>query len=647
MINHSRPLWICIMLSFGLFSGIGAHAQKIPNADSLLNIVSRPVHDTIRSEVLSKLSVIARLKSDFERADSLSAEAIKAAEKAGSVKLEAESRINIGQTALKRGDFRKVLQMRPEIEVLLKKGGTERQWGNLETLMANAQSKLGNLSAALEGHQNARAHFEKAKDKKGVKAAMNNTAIVYAKQKRHDEALEMFKEICRLDLNNGDTLGLAHDLRNQALCLIEMKRQIESLPILDSALAIFTRYKDQSGMAETNGAIGVIYYETGQYDKAHPYFEDEVRIYCALGKKHDLGGGHINLGRNAIKLRKLDLAEKNIKTGLDLVKELGHKEYISIGYLSLAQLDSARNNMGSAFEHFKLYKLYEDSILNQTTTEQLAEMDARFESERKEKEIQLLSKDSEIQQKEIAKQKLVRNGFMGGFVLMLAFAAIFFVQRNRIKKEKDRSEELLLNILPYETAQELKTKGTADAQHIDEVTVLFTDFKGFTQLSEKLSPKELVAEINDCFSEFDRICERHGIEKIKTIGDAYMAAGGLPTANHTHAVDVVKAACEIRDFMHRRYTSVANQLSVENRFQVRIGVHTGPVVAGIVGLKKFQYDIWGDTVNTANRMETSGEVGMVNISHSTYELVKDKFNCTYRGEVEAKGKGMLKMYFVA
>jgi class 3 adenylate cyclase len=294
-----------------------------------------------------------------------------------------------------------------------------------------------------------------------------------------------------------------------------------------------------------------------------------------------------------------------------------------------------------------MYKLYEDSILNETTTEQLAEMDARFESERKEQEIELLNKDSQIQQKEIAKQKLVRNGFVGGFALMLAFAAIFFVQRNRIQKEKDRSEELLLNILPYETAQELKTKGTADAQHIDEVTVLFTDFKGFTQLSEKLSPKELVAEINDCFSEFDRICERHGIEKIKTIGDAYMAAGGLPTANHTHAVDVVKAACEIRDFMNRRYNSVANQLSVENRFQVRIGVHTGPVVAGIVGLKKFQYDIWGDTVNTANRMETSGEVGMVNISQSTYELVKDRFSCTYRGEVEAKGKGMLKMYFVA
>jgi class 3 adenylate cyclase len=645
--HHPSILRFCLLTVLGLMLSQTSQAQKIPNADSLLNIISRPVHDTVRAEVLSKLSVIARMKSQFDRADSLSMLAIEAAVRAGSAKFEAESRINLGHTAQKRGEFRRALAMHAEIEALLKKGGTERQWGNLETLMGNCHSKLGNLSAALECHQKSLSHFEKSNDKRGIKSSMNNIAIVYANQKRLEKALEIFKGITAFDLAAKDTFALASDLRNEALCLIEMKRQTEALPLLDSARTLYARNGNLAGVAESNGAIGVVLYETGNYEKAHPHFEEEIRVYTQLGKKHDLGGGYINLGRNAIRLRRFDVAEKSIRQGLEIVRPLGHKEYISIGYLSLAQLDSARNNLRSAFEHFKMYKLYEDSILNETTTEQLAEMDARFESERKEQEIELLNKDSQIQQKEIAKQKLVRNGFVGGFALMLAFAAIFFVQRNRIQKEKDRSEELLLNILPYETAQELKTKGTADAQHIDEVTVLFTDFKGFTQLSEKLSPKELVAEINDCFSEFDRICERHGIEKIKTIGDAYMAAGGLPTANHTHAVDVVKAACEIRDFMNRRYNSVANQLSVENRFQVRIGVHTGPVVAGIVGLKKFQYDIWGDTVNTANRMETSGEVGMVNISQSTYELVKDRFSCTYRGEVEAKGKGMLKMYFVA
>ncbi|MFM9944199.1 MAG: adenylate/guanylate cyclase domain-containing protein [Bacteroidia bacterium] len=219
------------------------------------------------------------------------------------------------------------------------------------------------------------------------------------------------------------------------------------------------------------------------------------------------------------------------------------------------------------------------------------------------------------------------------------------VEKNTIiSREKERSDELLLNILPAEIAEELKDTGASKAKSYDEVTVMFTDFKGFTQLSEKLSPKELVAEINECFSAFDHIMHKYGVEKIKTIGDAYMAAGGLPTANNTHPNDVVNAAIAVQQFMQEH--KVVKEAAGKLFFEIRIGVHTGPVVAGIVGVKKFAYDIWGDTVNTASRMESSGEVGRVNISGTTYELVKDKFKCTHRGKVIAKGKGEIDMYFV-
>ncbi len=249
----------------------------------------------------------------------------------------------------------------------------------------------------------------------------------------------------------------------------------------------------------------------------------------------------------------------------------------------------------------------------------------------------------------------------------------------QLTAEKERSDTLLLNILPAEVAEELKASGEAEAKLINEVTVLFTDFKGFTAMSEQLSPKDLVRDIHECFSAFDHIMAKYGIEKIKTIGDAYMAAGGLPVPNTTHATDVVKAALEIRDFIAEgKARKVAAGLPY---FEIRIGIHTGPVVAGIVGVKKFAYDIWGDTVNTASRMESSGAVGQVNISEATYALVKDvlespplsvlssqnggltpgrspgqadnselttrkAFTFTPRGKVQAKGKGEMEMYFV-
>jgi len=265
----------------------------------------------------------------------------------------------------------------------------------------------------------------------------------------------------------------------------------------------------------------------------------------------------------------------------------------------------------------------------------------------------------------LQQERTRRNIFLFAGLGLLVFGVVVFRQRNRIHKEHERSEELLLNILPEEVADELKAKGHAEAKHFDQVTVLFTDFKGFTAMSEVLTPKDLVRDLHECFSAFDNICEKYGIEKIKTIGDAYMAAGGLPTPNTTHATDVIKAALEMRDFIAEgKARKIASGLPY---FEIRIGIHTGPVVAGIVGVKKFQYDIWGDTVNTASRMESSGEVRQVNISEATYALVKDAqevvngpnpqpgtrqpatehvFTFTPRGKVQAKGKGEMEMYFV-
>ncbi len=213
-----------------------------------------------------------------------------------------------------------------------------------------------------------------------------------------------------------------------------------------------------------------------------------------------------------------------------------------------------------------------------------------------------------------------------------------------LEEEKRKSDELLLNILPAEIAEELKKTKKTTPQFFEKVTVMFTDFKGFTSLSETMTPTELVDELGACFSQFDSIVEKYNIEKIKTIGDSYMCVGGLPVANSTHSKDVILAALEIRDWMEKR-----NSIARENGkpfFEIRIGLDTGPVIAGVVGTKKFAYDTWGDTVNTASRMESSGETGKVNISGKTYNIIKDAFDCEYRGKIEAKNKGFIDMYFV-
>jgi class 3 adenylate cyclase len=202
----------------------------------------------------------------------------------------------------------------------------------------------------------------------------------------------------------------------------------------------------------------------------------------------------------------------------------------------------------------------------------------------------------------------------------------------------------LLNILPEEVADELKKCGKATAKHYDDVTILFTDFVGFTKVSMLLTPQQLVDELHECFKGFDEIIAKYNIEKIKTVGDAYMAAAGLPTANAEHASDILRASLEIVEFMRERRKQLG-----EATFEVRVGVHSGSVVAGIVGVTKFAYDIWGDAVNTAARMEQSSEPGRVNVSQVTFELLNEhpQFMFDYRGEIEAKNKGKMKMYFAA
>lgn len=251
-----------------------------------------------------------------------------------------------------------------------------------------------------------------------------------------------------------------------------------------------------------------------------------------------------------------------------------------------------------------------------------------------------------------------RNFYLASFVAMLFLAggamfsffrarqnAKILAEKNKvIRAEQERSENLLLNILPALVAEELKKQGSTSAQYYEDVSVLFADFVGFSQIAEKLTPQQLVSELDTCFRAFDAIMAKNNLEKIKTIGDAYMAAGGLPHGGGSQLRDMINAAKEMQAWLAE--WNIERARLKKPVFEARIGIHNGPVVAGVVGSKKFAFDIWGDTVNIAARIEESGEGGKINISGDVYEVVKQYFPCKYRGKIPAKNKGEIDMYFV-
>ena len=320
-------------------------------------------------------------------------------------------------------------------------------------------------------------------------------------------------------------------------------------------------------------------------------------------------------------------------------------------YQGMAKAYAKSNNFDSAFKYQSLFSDINDTLYNIETGKKLGVLQFDFDLQKKQTEINLLTKDKAFTDLQLKRQKLVKNASLIGLVLLFFIALLIFrnyrikVKTNhKLDQQKAEIEQLVLNILPSEIANELKLNGQATPRNYESVSVMFTDFKDFTVHADKLAPQELVKELNTCFMAFDDIIEKYKLEKIKTIGDSYMCAGGIPTPDEKHAENIVNASLEVQQFiMQNNKRRLAQGLEP---WDLRIGIHTGPVLAGVVGKKKYAYDIWGSTVNIASRMESNGVPGQVNISASVYELIKDSFTCSYRGKIYAKNVGEVDMYFV-
>jgi len=554
-----------------------------------------------------------------------------------------------------RGNYPRALQFYQKSLAIREATGDKKGMSALFNNIGNIYNSKGDYPRALDNYQRALAMMEAIGEKMNISSVLSNIGGIYASQGNNDQALEYYKRALAIDEELGRKSDIGASLTNVGTTYTKAGDPDRAVEYFHKAIGIWEEIGDKYNIAITLNNLAMIYSDLADYPRALDYSQRSLAIRESIGAKRDIPRSLNIIGTIYQKLGKNQQALQYCGRALALAEEVGALDRQKFACECLYDAYKALGQGDKALAYLEKINTISDSLQVQETTRQLDQME--FAKVMREDSIAKAEEARQVEaahRAEVRQKNQVRNAFIGSsFLLLLLAGGLYsrwrYVRKSRdiISKERDRSENLLLNILPEEIAAELKEKGRADARDFEMVSILFTDFKGFTEHSARLSASDLVEEINHCFEAFDAIMDKYGIEKIKTIGDAYMAAGGLPVPTDDSARNTVLAALEMQDFIRRR--EAEKSARGEPAFQMRVGIHTGPVVAGIVGVKKFQYDIWGDTVNTASRMESSGEVGKVNISQSTYELLKDDpaFVFESRGKIEAKGKGEMDMYFCA
>ncbi len=507
----------------------------------------------------------------------------------------------------------------------------------------NALHLKGNNSEALESYFKSLELANTNKDERGMGSVLISIADTYSVMDNSKNAELYYSRGIEALRRLNDSVKIATALLNAGDYYIRSGKQDTALAYTTESLDIFQRINYPLGQAYSMGNLGMIYAESQSDDLAERNINEAIFILEDLEDYYPITVYLTYMSDIYSRRDNHSAALSYAQRSLEMASLYGLKDQISEANLKLSELYQAAGDLSASYDHYKDHIVYRDSVMNIDNIQKMADLRTDFEVSQKQIEVDLAEQRSR-------NQRNISIATAIGLIMFLLMA-IGLYRRNRfirrtkhiIEIEKERSDNLLLNILPEETAQELKQEGKVKARKYEAVTVLFSDFKGFTSYSENLSPEALVETVDFYFSRFDAIVKKHGLEKIKTIGDAYMCAGGLRDDNEDHAMRMVLAATEIVEFVEQTKNDIS---AAQMTFDIRIGINTGPVVAGVVGTDKFAYDIWGDTVNVASRMESNSEPGKINISENTYELVKDEFRCTYRGEIEAKNRGGLKMYFV-
>ncbi len=622
-------------------------------------------------------------QAEYPKALECFSKSLKISEEIGDKNGIATAACNIGIVYDSQSDYPKALENYLRALNILEEIGTKKGVAIVTGNIGNVYANQSDYPKALEFYFKALMISEEIGDKRGIASNVGNIGSIYCLENEYPKALEYFIRALKADEEIGAKAGIAMHSGNIGSVFLKKGDYPKALEYYLKSLKISEEIGDKIGIGRVAGNIGTVYSEQYNYTQAVAWHFKALRIVEAIGARNSEAHALCNIGSDYIsivadpvgtdnitkalelqsapyhsanlpsgqpglipkgRLALLQNAKKYLNKAVAINKEIENLYQLRACYKFLSSADSLLGDYKGALEARDNYHAIKDSLFSQENKEEILKMSMKsdYDCQRLTDSLKV-AEEQKIARINLQKQKSYTYAGIAGILLLGGFSFFVFKERRKSEAERKKSDGLLLNILPETVAEELKAKGITSARHYDDVTVLFTDFVNFTQASESMSPQALIDELHTCFKKFDEISEKYRIEKIKTIGDAYLAVAGLPTDDPEHALHVVSAAKEITAFMADRLA----KLGSERTFEVRVGIHSGSVVAGVVGVKKFAYDIWGDTVNTAARMEQNSEAGKINISQTTYELVKDKFTCEYRGEVEVKGKGVMKMYYIS
>ncbi|MBK8968589.1 MAG: tetratricopeptide repeat protein [Lewinellaceae bacterium] len=614
----------------------------------------------LRGEAAARngLGVVEEIRGNFDRAQQHYQQALDLRRKLGDQKEIAASLNNLGVLFEMIGRFDLALKYhRDNLEIQEQLADTVRI-ARAQFNIAGAYQEMGLYNEAQTYLYDARAILEAQRDLDGMAKVYTQLGHIRFELDRYDEAYGFYKLALEIREQLDDPGRLAEALTDYANALDERDSADVAVAYYLRALDLWEQLDDRPGQANVYINLGDAHKHLANYQLALQYLRQAERICLEFDDKVGLMEVYNTIGDTYSRAGQQQKSLEFVRKFYAIAQETNDNKYIQGAFKDFAEVYAKIGDYRKAYDYRVQYDEFRYNNLNEKISTEFARKEALFEDEKRKQQIERQQNALELQAVRIAESTTRQYALLGGAFALLILVALLF-NRNRIRArsnrelaaknaaiehERQRADELLTNILPAATAAELKAHASVQPVRYESVTVMFTDFEGFTKIAENVSFEVLISELNECFSLFDDIVKKYGLEKIKTIGDAYMCAGGLPTPNNTHPVDVVRAAID----MQTELQALMLQKKAEDKpvFNMRIGIHTGPVVAGVVGSHKFAYDIWGDTVNTAARLEQSSASHKINISETTYLQVKDLFSCTYRGELTAKNKGQVKMYFV-